>query len=671
MKLHHPTHLLLLLGLISNVVADEFNDDFFPELPVVTSASRLAQSVLTSSSAVTVIDRTLIEASGFTELADVFRLVPGFQVAYFNGHTYAVTPHGGGWEYPNRLQLLIDGRSTYLSSLSAIDWTTLGIELEDIERIEVVRGPAASAYGSNSFAGAINVITREPQLDDNYHVSARVGNNGERDLLLRHSSTKDNIAYRVSASTLDSDGFDELDDDRDLNNLNISTRIDLANSDTVKTNFSYTNGSTGAEDDEDGFYPRNRDLQAISGHVNWSHILSDTEDLKVNFYHNFREDDDMRDSYLLSQLFGVTPAMFTMLTGEPDQSVRMGERTSHAHRSDLEVQYTQISNNGMQFNMGVGGRYDTLASKSLLPRAGTVSDTSFRLFGNLQLPIKPYLTANIGGLYEKSHVASSHFSPKMSLNWHLSALQTIRGSVSRAYRMPSLLEKHFDTNLMLSNGLVLDRLYTSSDDLKAEQIDSYEIGYLGQLQSKPVSWEFKAYKEQYRDLIGFVGDYTSPAAFDPFVRRVSNSEQLDMYGVEGEISYRPTQKDFIRFNFNLGHGSGSSIRREYPTFLQLDSLEKTVPKNSYGLLASKNFLDAEWSVGVYHVANSEWRSAGDIVDAYTRVDMSVSKQLNLDRHRYLTIRVGAQNLGQSHYNEFMDDVEFEPRYYVTFALTKR
>jgi iron complex outermembrane receptor protein len=671
MKLHHLSSLLLLTSISPEIYSEEFGDEFFPNLPIVTSASRLAESVLSSSSSVTVLDRAMIEASGFVELADVFRLVPGFQVAYVNGHTFAVVPHGGGWEYPNRLQLLIDGRSTYVSSLSAIDWTTLGIHLEDIERIEVVRGPASSAYGSNSFAGAINVITRDPQLDDNYHVSARIGNKGEREVLLRHSANIDDLAYRVTASTLDSSGFDSLDDSRDLNNLNFSARQAIGYSDTIKTDFSYTNGSTSAENLDGVMHRDNRDIKAISGHINWSHILSDSEELKINFFHNFRQDNDMRETYLMSELFNITPAAFQGLTGQPDQRAPIGERTSLANRTDIEAQYSQVNPNGMQFVVGFGSRYDTLASKSLFPRAGTVSDTSFRFFGNLQLPLRPYLTANVGGLYEVSRIENSHLSPKMSLNWHLSAQQTIRTSVSRAYRMPSLLEKHIDTNIILSNGLIIDRIYTSSDELKAEHVDSYELGYLGQFQQLPINWEFKAYKEQYRDLIAFVGDYTVTSATDSSVRRVINFSDMNAYGIEGEITYRPQENNFLRFQFNLGHGTGYTATRIYSNAVHTNSLDRTVPRQSWGLLGSKQLFDLQWSMGVYHISNSEWRSAGDIVDAYTRVDINIAKQIALDHDRTVTIKLGAQNVAGCHYNEFRDDVEFEPRYFLTLALTQR
>ena len=106
-----------LIFCITNATSAMEDSFFSTDLPVVISASRLTQSVLTSPSAVTVIDKAMIEASGFVEIADLMRLVPGFQVAYADGKDIAVTYHGFGWEYPNRLQVLVNGRSTYKAAL--------------------------------------------------------------------------------------------------------------------------------------------------------------------------------------------------------------------------------------------------------------------------------------------------------------------------------------------------------------------------------------------------------------------------------------------------------------------------------------------------------------------------------------------------------------------------
>ncbi len=120
--------------------------DFLAELPVVLSASRLTQPLSEAPGAVTVIDRELIAASGAREIADLFRLVPGFQVSYAGGANPVVTYHGLSGQFSRRMQVLVDGRSLYSPSfVGGVDWNHIGIAIEDIERIEVVRGTNTAA----------------------------------------------------------------------------------------------------------------------------------------------------------------------------------------------------------------------------------------------------------------------------------------------------------------------------------------------------------------------------------------------------------------------------------------------------------------------------------------------------------------------------------------------
>lgn len=118
---------------------------FFQEIPSVISATRLQQSKAQIPASVTVINRVMIEASGFVEIVDLLRLVPGFQVAHVDGRSHVATSHGQSSQYQARLLILVDGRSVYLPFFSNADWTTLGVQIDDIERIEVIRGPNAPA----------------------------------------------------------------------------------------------------------------------------------------------------------------------------------------------------------------------------------------------------------------------------------------------------------------------------------------------------------------------------------------------------------------------------------------------------------------------------------------------------------------------------------------------
>src|SRR4030067_3386984 len=130
--------------------------DYLQEFPVVLSASRLSQPISETPHAMTVIDRDMIVASGARNIADVFKLVPSMYVGYENGHTPIVSYRGITDGYARRMQVLVDGRSIYLPIFGQVDWAELPVDIGDIDRIEVVRGPCAASPGSSSVRGVLN-----------------------------------------------------------------------------------------------------------------------------------------------------------------------------------------------------------------------------------------------------------------------------------------------------------------------------------------------------------------------------------------------------------------------------------------------------------------------------------------------------------------------------------
>jgi iron complex outermembrane receptor protein len=684
-KNNKPLLCFLMLGLTPQCAwSDElFEDEFFSELPVITSASRLTQSVLSSPSAVTVIDSAMIRASGFIEIADIFRLVPGFQVAHADGNTYAVINHGDGWEYPNRMQLLIDGRSTYTSALSAIDWNTLGIQIEDIDRIEVVRGPAASAYGANSFAGAINIITKAPELDDKWHLGYRTGNHGERQMLLRHSGEVDNLNYRLSAATRDNDGFQDYRDSRDLHDVALTGRYTFNPKNSLFGHFSATTGEAGMPPIDEGnptsFYDRDRDTDAISAHLRWDHLISDSQELKVNFYHNYRDEDDMTESFPLWQLLELpAPGFVPGFLGSPNQTIIAGERTYKSHRSDLELQYSEILDSGLQYVVGFGGRYDSMESEAFFPDKGRVSNTSYRAFANVQVPLGDKFTGNAGGFYEVNRTDEPHFSPRLSLTWHIKDTQSLRVGYSKAYRIPSLLEENLDLTVYSETGFPIDAVFLGDAGIEAERVKAFDIGYVGRLEKFPLNWELRAYKEEYDNVIDFYND-EDPGVVDLSgdLTRLGNVTQSQMYGFEGSLLFRPEENSFIRFHFNRGHETGTYIKEinEAPPkpATDIESLHSGAPRKSYGILAAKAIDTWQFNIGLYHVGTMQWFDRGDKVDSYTRLDASVIKRVPLSGGEELVFKLGGQNIGNEKYGEFIQDdednylLEFEPRYYFSVS----
>ena len=132
---------------------------YFSELPVVASVSRLPQRLADAPTAVTVIDRDMIKASGVRDLNDVFRLVPGFQTYPHTTEPARASYHGlNDEDYSPRVQVLIDGRSMYSPLFgNGVNWATIPVALDDIERVEVVRGTNSVSYGSNAFLGVTNI----------------------------------------------------------------------------------------------------------------------------------------------------------------------------------------------------------------------------------------------------------------------------------------------------------------------------------------------------------------------------------------------------------------------------------------------------------------------------------------------------------------------------------
>ena len=140
---------LWLAGLLSSLPCLA-TDEFFSEFPVVLSASRLVQPINEAPAAVTVIDRETIRASGVRELADIFRLVPGMTVGRRTGHAPALGFHGFSGGYFRQFQVLVDGVSIYNPLWGGTEWGELPFAIEDVDRIEVVRGPNAATYGNYS-----------------------------------------------------------------------------------------------------------------------------------------------------------------------------------------------------------------------------------------------------------------------------------------------------------------------------------------------------------------------------------------------------------------------------------------------------------------------------------------------------------------------------------------
>lgn len=142
----------------------------------VTLASRGAQKLSDAAAAIYVITQEDIRRSGMTSIPELLRMVPGLEVARITANKWAISARGFNGQFANKLLILMDGRSVYTPLYSGVYWDVQDTLLEDVERIEIIRGPGGALWGANAVNGVINIITKRAQNTQGGLMTAVGGN---------------------------------------------------------------------------------------------------------------------------------------------------------------------------------------------------------------------------------------------------------------------------------------------------------------------------------------------------------------------------------------------------------------------------------------------------------------------------------------------------------------
>jgi iron complex outermembrane receptor protein len=165
----------------------------------VTSVSKKAQSLSSAAASVFVISAEDIRRSGITVLPELLRLAPGVQVARLSSGSWAIGIRGFNDEYSNKLLVLVDGRSVYNEFYVGVFWDTLNVSVDDIERIEVIRGPNAAMWGTNAVNGVINIITKSSKSTHGGSVTGGAGSEGSAETVRYGGELAPGANYRIGA----------------------------------------------------------------------------------------------------------------------------------------------------------------------------------------------------------------------------------------------------------------------------------------------------------------------------------------------------------------------------------------------------------------------------------------------------------------------------------------
>ena len=144
----------------------------------VTSAARMPQKISQAAAAIYVVTSEDIQHSGATSIPEALRMVPGLQVARIDGNKWAITCRGFNEAFANKMLVMIDGRTVYTPLFAGVFWDVQDVMLEDVDRIEVIRGPGGTLWGANAVNGVINIITKSAKDTQGLLVVRRRGDRG-------------------------------------------------------------------------------------------------------------------------------------------------------------------------------------------------------------------------------------------------------------------------------------------------------------------------------------------------------------------------------------------------------------------------------------------------------------------------------------------------------------
>lgn len=617
--------------------------DYLVDLPIVLSVSRLAQRLDETPGAVTVIDRDMIRQSGARDVVDVLRLVPGFQTSTsFESVAPLASYHGKFDDYSNRIELLIDGRSAYSTYfIGSIGPGLQTVALEDVERIEVLRGSNSAAYGARAFLGVINIVTRHSADTLGGQGTLTVGENGVRDAQARMGWGRAGQSYRLTLDRRSDDGLAGANGSNQVDRMNFRADIPTHGGELqLRTGYFSIDAGKGSSSDTDKPV---RPTAFSSGYVQMDYrlALGIDSDIGLRVAHS-RESYHDEFPYALTNLSPLfSPAdIYTV-------------RFSGNARSDvLTLQHSLRWGDSIRVVWGGEYRNEQVQSSALFNTQTPLVSEFARLFGNVEWRFAPDWLLNAGAMAEHSSVSGDTLSPRVMLNWHVQPSQTLRVGASKAFRPPSAFEKSANLRYVWTGVPPFDLpVAVSSGQVQAETVVASEIGYLGEFKSLRASLDVRVFHEQIN---GFIRQDRSIQPADYY-----NSEDFAIKGVEYQLTWHPWRDARVILGQTHTH-IGSTLAGTGTAY--------AAPKVASTLMFTQG-LPAGWDVSLTHQDTSEMTLQGfDPKDrfAMTRTDLRLARAWRWGG-KSTELALVIQNLGEP-YRDFDPAFSFGRRAFVTLRL---
>ncbi len=595
----------------------------------VTSVSKKSEPEHEAPAAIFVITQEDIRRSGATNIPETLRMAPGIVVTQSGSNNWTVSARGFNDQFSNKLLVLVDGRTIYSPLFSGVIWDSQDMMLEDIERIEVIRGPGATLWGANAVNGVINIITKNSKDTQGGLATAEYGNKiGETSV--RYGVKVAGDSYARMYAKYDDNNSQSLVGGNDAGDSwrkkQAGFRSDLKISDSGKLKIQ---GDIYASDED------------------YSYTFPDLA--SPSYYYSSKGFKLGGGNILMRWEEKLSPVSETSLQAYFDNA---SQKTSFfndvANTADIEFQHVWTGWNRQEFIWGVGYRFindknDASSQYALTP--ATRNDSLYNAF--LQdkftlIPDKLFLT--LGSKFEHNQYSGFEAQPSARISWLPDHTQTVWASVSRAVHTPS----RFDSDGRLSYlvdpptvSLPLPVLYTAAPNKKADAEDllAYELGYRIQ-PIKSLSVDVSTFYNRYNNLLqDILGDPTVFAGYISQPISVENVNKAHSFGFESSVKYN------VSSSWQLA-GSYSYIDLKFDDKAKIGlSFVGKHPKNMLNLRSTYLFPNrVEMTNSLYTVS----KLSGIDVPSYYRFDTKLSYPVT----DAISVSLVGQNLFDERHKEF-------------------
>ncbi|MDP2760331.1 MAG: TonB-dependent receptor [Sideroxyarcus sp.] len=612
----------------------------------VTSAGRKAQKLEDTATAIYVIDREDIRRSGMTTIPELLRRVPGLQVAQINGNTAAIGSRGFNQRYSNKLLVLLDGRTLYTPTFSGVFWDAQDVVLEDIERIEVIRGPGGTLWGANAVNGVINIITQSAAATQGGMVNAGFGNYERQGAVRYGGEIGETGHYRIYAKRIGQDnsplgstlgGGAPAHDRRNMGSAGFRADWALPGGDTVMAQGGVYDGNADqtlqiAQLSPPAMLPLDFTTAQRSGNLsmNWKHALSVSSEWSLKFYYDYYQ--------------------------------RRGAGVSERRDTgdvDFQHRFLLAENHDVMWGLGYRQTSDELNDAfivSFLPprrRDNTVSAFFQDEIALGQGNDRDKVHLILGSKFERNDYSGFEYQPNLRLRWTLDERQTAWAAVSRAVRTPSRVYSDVRFNAAVAPGTggapTLVRIM-GNPAVQSEDLLAYEAGYRVR-PTERLSLDMTGFYNEYRHLMTteplkpFIEAGPPPRAVAP--QQFQSNASATTHGLELSASWQATETWQLKAAYSWLE---MRIRRDANSRdPAIEAKAGDAPRHQLQF-HSRHELDArtDLDVSLYYVD----KLPNQNIPAYTRVDA----RLGWRPQRDLELSLGARNLLDRQHPEFVSAV---------------